>query len=205
MKIISDFKDYYDVGMQHGFDPQLPYMRIRKEIKKRQDNSGMMYIGFAGKIYPFFDINSVHFFCSKKPQYIWACEEIPEEFFDEWAKIQNGSRYSARRAKYYYNNAQRLRENLRKRFEETDKLLGLFQKHNTAIFLYKNEHWIVINERLNQFGFQKILPPMEAYQELSMYVGSCMTKPTIEAPPIADKTMAEIKGFDKFSFRKAKK
>jgi len=85
---------------------------------------------------------------------------------------------------------------------------SLFETHKTAIFAFCPSYSrspLIINERLNQYAFQKVLPPMEAFQKLAMYVGSYLTKPTIEEPPISDKIKAEIKGFDKFSFRKEKK
>jgi len=80
----------------------------------------------------------------------------------------------------------------------------VFDRYKTAIFVYRIGRGLVLNERLNQYEFQKVLPPMQAWQELEMYVGSYLTQPVIQEPPISDKIKAEIKGFDKFSFRKDK-
>ena len=49
------------------------------------------------------------------------------------------------------------------------------------------------------------LHPINAFQELAMYVSNCQTQPTIEIPTIPDKTKIELRGFDKYSFRKDKK
>ena len=49
----------------------------------------------------------------------------------------------------------------------------------------------------------RIKDPYTAYQELSMYLGN-MAFPNKPIPTISDEVMAEIKGFNKFSFRKDK-
>ena len=92
-------------------------------------------------------------------------------------------------------------------FEIKDRkeLLELFEQFQTAIFVTQiGEAKVIINDRLNLYHFQKVLPPMEAFQELAMYVGARLTKPVIEEPPISDKIKAEIHGFDQHSFRKGK-
>jgi len=83
--------------------------------------------------------------------------------------------------------------------------LPLFELFKTAIFVHQSgDKSVVLNERLNQYSFQKVLPPMEAFQELATYVGARLTQPVRQDPPLSDEVKAEIHGFDKYSFRKGK-
>jgi hypothetical protein len=234
MQIISDFHDYYDVGMQNGIDPKLPYKRYRCEeeiafTRTRYQSFGhfhccadeyafnFFYIGFAGKIYPVIDSSEN----SYQSDYIFDTDKFDNVFLLGLLERQMQRRYQ--KNKYFsfadYQRRYLRREKDRKdtivRFKESvctlfefrnsTELLSLFERFKTAIFVHKlGEHRIVINERLNQFDLQKILPPMQAFQELEMYVGSYLTQPVIEEPPISDKIKAEIHGFDKYSFRKEK-
>jgi hypothetical protein len=222
MRIISNFKDYYDVGMQYGFDPQLCYERFCKVIhepfrwKSGQRNYKdsfcyhapgfirMYYIGFAGKVYALRDM-STHFEWGGKPSpnYARSFDEITDDYLEKWLVAVGKQCRKMKDAIWSW------RRNFKAGFELANRpeLQGAFEKYNTAIFCYILNHTpdqLFINCGLDTFGFQKILPPFEAYQELSMYVGTHIQRPMMEAPPIDDKTMAEIKGFDKYSFRKPK-
>ena len=223
MRIISDFHDYYDVGMQNGVDPQLPYRRFRKEESIHFPNAGwrsfgqkivyyvnrgyfLFYVGFAGKVWPCMDTA----FNTDEPSFCFDPFAIGESFFVEVGKKCGHwlcRRFHPLREKDIQTVANGVKDEIIECFEFKHKseLLDLFEQFKTAIFVYQlGSETIVINERLNQYGFQKVLPPMLAFQELEMYVGACLTKPTIEEPPIPDKIKAEIHGFDKYSFRKDK-
>jgi hypothetical protein len=69
MKIVSDFKDFYDIGMSLGHDHELLYVRKREELQNNYEfekyrfNSGWgqtfknissssYTVGFCGKVYP---------------------------------------------------------------------------------------------------------------------------------------------------------
>jgi len=220
MRIISDFHDYYDIGMQSGVDPQLPYMRFRREEEITLYGRGffnssyfddycagkynLLFIGFAGKIYPTFEYaNDLN-----EKVYIFDLDEIPLKYFEH---IIGDAIENCGRSKSYKRESQQLLVRLKNDIEimwaykDHQYLLDLFDRFKTAIFIYYLEgETVIINERLNQYNFQKVLPPMQAFQELAMYVGSYLTKLVIEEPPLSDKVKAEIHGFDKFSFRKAK-
>ena len=220
MQIISDFHDYYDIGMQNGIDPQLPYRRFRREepVQFPEDHHRRpfgwqaswlsryfrcFYFGFAGKIYSCMDIalNEI------EPSLCFDSDLIDDSLLFELVKKRHGCWYMSGSGKYQKRTMKRIREDVNKCFEfkNAPELLDLFEKFQTAIFVYKlGSKTIVIDERLNLYHFQKVLPPMEAFQELAMYVGARLTKPVIEEPPISDKIKAEIHGFDKHSFRKAK-
>jgi len=225
MRIISDFKDYYDCGMQYGTDNQLPYRRFREvipvsfEIMNRNRNPCYLtyvYVGFAGKVWtciPASSTSMVRLTSERLPlvlqghshAFSYDLDSLDDGFyqnyFDEVCRKKFRQDIHAHHIKQY-------KKTVADAFcfdNEMHLLTELFEKHKTAIFVYiRGDKNVIINERLNLLDFQKVMPPMQAYQELSMYVGSYLTKPTIEEPPISDKIRAEIKGFDKFSFRKEK-
>ena len=220
MRIISDFQDYYDIGMQNGIDPQLPYRRFRREEavhfynpsdrrpwhQRFSPSNGyskhfrFFYIGFAGKVWSCIDV----FPNAAELSLYFDPNQIDDSFFIK--AVEND--YPSRQPKWLKQHwIKRLKDRITECFEHktTPELLDLFEQFKTAIWVWRmGNSTIVINERLNLYSFQKILPPMQAFQELAMYVGSYLTKPVIEEPPISDQIKAEIKGFDKHSFRKEK-
>lgn len=60
---------------------------------------------------------------------------------------------------------------------------------------------IAFNCSLKQYEFYRIFPPFQAFQEINMWLSN-QAVPIKPIPEIPDETMAEIKGFDKWSFRK---
>ena len=221
MRIISDFHDYYDVGMQNGIDPKLPYKRFRREedvairlprwgsavrysgwsLEYYEDHSSIIFLGFAGTVYPVV----VHFVDAGKIAYFFDHDKIPDDFF--YGLLEYRWSWRRRPEKDRANLLTQAKKELLEIFElKSDPgITRLFNVFKTAIFVYRlGDKKVVLNERLNQYDFPRILPPMQAFQELEMYVGSYLTQPVIEEPPISDKIKAEIHGFDKFSFRKAK-
>ena len=231
MQIISDFHDYYDIGMQNGIDPQLPYRRFRREERINwhhklcelhypslyddycADKNRIVFFGFAGKIYPALE----HINDSDETVYIFDLDRMEMKSFDDAVRRKNifddavrrmldcGRTKSRKRAEQ--DSLVQFTRDLKEMFtlKNDQRLLSLFDEFNTAIYVWWMEsQQVIINERLNLYHFQKVLPPMEAFQELAMYVGARLTKPVIEEPPISDKIKAEIHGFDKHSFRKGK-
>lgn len=66
-------------------------------------------------------------------------------------------------------------------------------------------YYVSSNVELKQYGFQSVVPPYQAYQEISMYFGGPLAVPMKPIPEMDDDTMRDSKGFDKFSFRKDKR
>lgn len=93
--------------------------------------------------------------------------------------------------------------------EVSDLFLGneVFLEYDCPIFhimttgRYGNKADLVLNPKLDALGFQKIVDPFTAYQELSMFLGSVLVK---EQNPdqVSDRSMARAKGFDDWSFRR---
>lgn len=107
------------------------------------------------------------------------------------------------------------------RFEE------FFDRYKTPIFMFENirtgypdytnrefdEHclpierdkvWkLTLNPNLLSVGFQKIVDPNTAIQELRMYLSNILTTNNTPQMPVgSDEVIAASKGFDKYSFRK---
>jgi len=224
MRIISKFHDYYDSARGLDLEQAPIYIRKTEEFEwSWSDESERLYyfwersyskslyiksgvIGFAGKI---------HKYCTYEWSYPYT-DEPPQKLFSEkrdvlWSPLTN-----------YYNERYKgvdflVKRSFRKEQQkinqwydrEDKKFTNIFNKYNTAIFHIKPGNLVgtdcklIINPILKNLEFYKILPPAQAYQELSMWVNN-IAEPRKEIPAIDDKTMAEIKGFDKYSFRKDK-
>ncbi len=70
----------------------------------------------------------------------------------------------------------------------------------------KRNEWIIGTEttllpQLKQYKFAKAVPPMQAFQEISMYLGQ-LDLAEDNTVTIADKYLAQGKGFDCYSFKK---
>jgi hypothetical protein len=60
---------------------------------------------------------------------------------------------------------------------------------------------VEFNARLKPYEFYRVFDPFRTFQEISMFLGG-LAVPQKPIPVPSDKIMAEIKGFDKWSFRK---
>lgn len=68
---------------------------------------------------------------------------------------------------------------------------------------HENSHRFTLNYNatLSEIDFIRVIDPYTAFQEIQMFLGG-MAQPEKPIPAIPDEVMAEIKGFDRFSFRK---
>lgn len=234
MRIISSYKDYYDGGMSLDQDRDIHYVREKqvKDLGTNPKNmpvwpirtwgygignthhSREWIVGFCNKIYPVFEfykkdsVESTFCFtlkdiddCFKKA----LCEKQYEMWSD--SKIKYNSKnwtpfgvYTGRRDYWV------------KLFEEfhqiQDKHESLFQENKSPIFHYRCNHrkrnWtLTLNPCLKDIEFYRVIPVYDAYQQLVMFMNN-MANPEKAIPAVDDTIMAEIKGFDKHSFRKLK-
>lgn len=227
MRIQSNFKDYYDVGMKFGQDQTLIYKRYESKVEiqpirlpdytnyssyngpKIELESNI--IGFAGNTYPF-----VKLLITPKGKTFNTTEERQNTKFlyslGELDEQVDKNCPDNLKHEYHNNNCVITHKLSRIMFEKFFKKNGqhpYFEKYNCPIFYYKVEntfdkkYYLVINGAIGQFNFIKIFDPYQAYQELAMYLGN-IAKPCKPIPKLDDKTMCEIKGFNKYSFRKDK-
>jgi len=232
MKIISKFKDYYDIGLSYGVDEKLRLERIRSEfpfsfcsynpISFIHAKDGLNcrysfyfeYIGFCGKVYPL-----VHLYLyersKKNKQFFYKLLE--EQFFytkddlDTFMK-QNIKDISELKKTGIYNYGDSLnkcftsfyihkQESIEKVFHDKEiayfAIKQYYEKNERNHYLIK--HNLIIYPELKTYKFVQVKKPMQAFQEISMYIGS--VEP--EVTRIQDKYLAQSKGYDCYSFRKA--
>ena len=228
MRIISPkFHDYYDISLQYGTDPNLVYVRQPEVVPYKHSFHGFGYykgsswrsefslhqyscegftIGFCGKAYFGFKI------CDR---YIYSIEDLDEFVSTQHKKLQENynEKNTGKARKYrWWGSAEATREyydRLFKRYQEyTDAYKEVFYKLNCPIFVVNWDSYgqhVTKNACLKNYEFQRIIDPYTAYQEISMFVGGVLAGQGKEIPIPDDKTMVEIKGFNKWSFRKEPK
>lgn len=177
------------------------------------------FIGFCGKIYP---VVVVDFGDSEDSvQEIYYVGRDDEKLYE---RIDNYNRKMSRQRVFSGFNDRELDFLMGKTPEDSwwkrytfitpFKLEEFFIKYETPIFLFEQLEWrythnsqnrwrLTKNVCLKDFGFQKIVDPFTAFQEISMFFNSTLTNLKTPVMPVGDdKVLAASKGFDKWSFRK---
>lgn len=273
MRIISQFKDYYDNMIVHGSDPNIVYMRkteviedvndlkfkiLDKGILKNKNNYSIHIpchliikrnprkylqsynvifdkflptysLWFCGKIYHFFEFDGVMFYdLSKLSSYITSDEfqrEITDINFPELKHIDKDlieENFNQKNIGFYselgssvlgYDSWEFAKNN--RYIKDQNQIDKVFIEINSPYFVDKDvpmytrarrSNILIINPNLKQYNFEKIIDPMTAYQEISMFVGNQLAKQK-DPDPIntgGDKILASEKGFDQWSFRTKK-
>jgi hypothetical protein len=216
MRIISDFHDYYDCGQKLDLDKQTLY--IRKQQTEEHSwifpkiNIWYNYdpvfelsvLGFCGKLYPLFKLHapypSINVLCCYKMEQI-------DSFIQTYYKKEVIDQYFAS-PKYKHAIRVMNRTDFEKFFKKWNLHVGKYEKHYTKTFEEQrcpifviNKDSIHYNQQLKPLDFAKIFDPMKAYQEINMFMNN-LAVPIKPIPKINDVTMAKVKGFDKYSFRK---
>lgn len=188
MKILSDFHDYYDIT---SMDNSVLYLRKRIKhpwsklpivFKNLYRYNQALLIGFCGEIYPLYRYTQLQELKETLILKSYNLEDLP---FEDWT----------------LKSLKKLKEEIK--YLNTS---NIFIEHETPIFVvdYINSHFI-INPRLKDYGFQTIFDPIQAYQEIEMYIGNILLPKDKESVPLTDKEKIISKGFDlKTSFRKDK-
>jgi len=219
MRIKSPFKDYYD-GLQHSFFSQEP-LYVRKTTEEPYDGklyAGKTYIsfglsngltisyisiGFCGKVY-----NIIRFHREKYNIYSHdTCSAI-------CYNIDDVDKFIGSLEQEVINWYHRIKwkKSLRQEFMEyfvtkniNDDELCSYQM---PVFVIepdgRNYKTLISNPRLTNYEFFRVFDPYQTWQELEMFLSN-QAAPEKPIPKIDDKTMAEAKGFNKYSFRKDKK
>lgn len=228
MRIISDFKDYYDslAEYEKGDYKTRMYIRNEKELKVIAGELGslayrnytkhvtngdrhvflrLQYIIFCGKVYPFIearaDANSWNTFTTSM---YYTIDSLLNEF--------PGIKKDIKRKYFFESSLSELMEN------PLPDLTELCVKHNTPVILYdpsnnykstaainNNLVEITINPNLSKLEFYKHLSHFEAYQALDNFVNNVLVSDKMPEYPRTDVEKLESHGFDKkTSFRKPK-
>lgn len=230
MRIVSSFKDYYDGVMGAGMDLTRLYVR-EPAVEERpaghpyvgrvwEDNVKMVLrvVGFCGQQYLAVEVEAPrvagtpHKVCydlADIDAFVAAHydEADQDRYYDKTAHRWD-RRPRAGSWPWFYN-----RRGLHKMFTDfppakpetfTDRRCPVFLAEPADIFDTNRGAVVTWNACLKPVEFFRKYPPFEAYQEIAMWLGN-LADPAKPIPAIDDVTMAEAKGFDKFSFRKDKK
>jgi hypothetical protein len=171
-------------------------------------------LGFCGKIYGVLKLVKKHRINSPN-EVVAFCYNIDEadafiktHFKEEQVEIYLGKHdnWSWRRiqSKWTYHHNRKMFVKFFSDIEEKkNKYEKLFLDNEAPIFVAKHggAHGVTWNAMLKPFEFYRIMEPYTAYQEISMYLGG-LAAPQKKMPDISDEDMRDIKGFDKWSFRK---
>jgi hypothetical protein len=229
MRIISAEHDYYDCVQRVDHDRSVIYQRhpVRTEWERKDwafpespfpeilhlgNNSmqvTMRIVGFCGKIYPLIEMSLDSM---TQPAACWSLADVDAYLKsvlidDAWKEYcDDNKKYKRRR---WYDLSGR-RKRCREFFDECKKkessFTGLFEKHKCPIFVATWKFFESVfeaNALLAPLGFYRVFDTNRAWMEISQYVSN-QALPIRPIPKLDDKTLAEAKGFDKYSFRKDK-
>lgn len=187
------------------------------------------HIGFCGKIYTCLEMVPAKYGDLKTKEarahrrWCYTLEDV-DSFVKANFKAEDFENYCTkgyRQNPWYYNDRRFQFESFFKKNEEyeqsVERRAAPFFENLRPIFVAvydpvyeKVGKWnsvqtssgkIVYNGPLKQYEFYRLFPPFQAFQEINMWLSN-QAVPIKPIPEIPDETMAEIKGFNKWSFRK---
>lgn len=225
MRIVSSFRDYYDCMQAYGQDQTTLYVRETKKVKLRSNCSRQPFtidntivasniIGFCGKVYKCLCLSPYY---KNESFFLYNTEDV-DKYIREHGSDKLNERYfgksgSGRSRSYWRYWGDITRVATEKYFEKQGQAEPYFEKffieYRCPVWVirdiysrWNSEETLVINDRLNQYNFFRVFDAPSAFQEITMYFGSVLAAPEKPIPDVSDEDMAEIKGFNKWSFRK---
>lgn len=219
MKIISKFKDYYDGVASYGIDKSKIFIRNTELIDhdfskdfRYKYNSKFDIIGFCGKLYPFISYIPFNQDCFND---MLSNRDIKKRvLYNDIIKydlIEEKKEDYLYNTNYFYKKKKREKKNINKLinfindYTNNKELLDLFIKYKTPIFWYgfssRNGN-ILINPPLKKLGFQTMIDPVTAFQQIEMFLGNELATEYQGNVPVGnDEVVGNSKGFDRYSFR----
>jgi hypothetical protein len=213
VRLHSDFHDYYDHSIGYGIDEKVHYNRFTKpvDINLRSQSDRPIHrrsgiLGFCGKLFPFIQLSRY----DKKRHFDWEDEydgKLVEEYYalslDEYnQKDEDWYEYSD---DIGYAGDIRLKQFFVDWRTENDKLFVELKSPVWIMRFYQESPNGLLNPRLSDFGFERIVDAFTAFQEISMYLANILIEQkTLES--VDDEYRIQQHGFDiKESFRNTKK
>ncbi len=221
MRIISKYQDYYDCGLAYGVDTDLYFKRTKEELgnydikrwyRTRKDKifieNGEVY--FCGRKYPFKVVAKLKEGPGPIPLTEVSSLTCDYEFFYDLESFREAEEEMDLKYSFLPYRLNHLKEY----FRVVDVDIEEFKKRNAPYFTktalpnpsniketeYSTETNLPI---LKNFQFSKVFSPYEAFQEISMFLGSMKTnEPECE---IDEKYRKAGHGMDCTSFRNTKK
>lgn len=179
-------------------------------------------VGFCGRIYPVLHLHQTSWNYATVEAVCHTLVEV-DAFIESHYRDKEIEEYKTKlkrrhwRMRYWDSNLTRtsFEKFFNKCEEQKDAFAQMFLDHQCPVFVAhcQRPRWlgfkrwvegeITWNGSLREHQFVRLFDPYTAFQEISMFMGN-LAVPLKPIPEISDKTMAEAKGFDKFSFRKPK-
>lgn len=215
MRIISNFKDYYDGVMKQGMDREVVYVRENKDVDLGRTldlgfsttHTGSyhsvetLFLGYCGAIYRVYVIATSRRSGFQDWRYVTYNYE---DFKSIMIEHGFGSKYEFSENRWWPGSYQRFRD------FDTNKLKDLFHRFQTPLFLIHNIHTyrapdktrITLGPCLKDLDFQRVKDSYTTYQDIFQYVAGTLNKRENDMVKISDKDKIHKHGFDKWSFRK---
>ena len=170
------------------------------------------FVGFCGKVYPLLKFNWTERVHQEHSQCAYNTDDIIKilKAYDKCNKTKKLANFlnkpdKKRRWSYYADRTQFKFESMQKYFDKWtgSELFGdYFIEHNIPTFsIIPESKKLILNSRLLDYEFQKIMDSYTAYQEIEMFMGGVLGLIEPDITNIEDKYLAEAKGFDEWSFK----
>ena len=209
-RVVSDRTIYGGSYIRHGY---------RKDNTPYRVTFYYNHVGFCGVIYPFVHIQIEKIVKQKRTPYYEHEQDIylweSEDFKNKLLLLGIDSEEISLSKTWIGNTwrSQNILKIMQDFFlsdrEDSKKLLDTHKEVYFVVEHYcieENEHTflkekITLLPQLKQYKFAKAVPPMQAFQEISMYLGKLHSVED-NTVTIEDKYLAKGKGFDCYSFKK---
>lgn len=206
-------RDYYDCAMSMGIDPNIVFLRNRRECRDVPvEKAGGSLLNYRLEAMPY-TMGLIHNYAVVLCGTVYRGAELECEYF--WSADKLRAKIAGiKSARLAIRSRQRakFRMTLDEWFTPFDVSTHLREymirnKYSIMLEADPREHWeervFKINrDGLKEIGFAKAVDPYTAYQELSMWIGGILGGTSPEIVRIKDdKVLAENHGFDRFSFR----
>lgn len=248
MRILTNFKDYYDAALAYGADERIVYNRKSDiydrpphdwefteipvhytsghntptlQLRKFHLNLIPVKVYLAGIEYHGIGVKKVtgqsEFFGTLDEQWFWNIDDYIaylKEFKIDLKEVKTQNKRKRRYGKrepYWFSHPY-YREGAEKWFnvERPDQYRETFivRKVPIATSHQPNHGWHVnetveFNGSIGKFHFYRRMDSFQTYQELDMFVAGTMTQEDNPMAGIDDVHLAQAKGFDCYSFKKA--
>ncbi|MEJ2498771.1 MAG: hypothetical protein P8Y46_05565 [Sulfurovaceae bacterium] len=175
---------------------------------------------FCGKAYPLVYIktesitkeNKKFIYKSVDENYCYSVEEVDKYISNHHMPLSE-LKDDYETMGYSYWQAKDFKTYVKNHFTQTfEKTLALFELYKKPYFYIESKYWInekgidcisintILLPQLKQYKFVNVVPPMQAFQEISMYLGA-LDLVEEQTVCIEDKYLAQAKGFDCYSFK----
>lgn len=202
MRIISKFRDYYDIGQSLGFDSDIVYVRNLVDLGSKDYDARSFWYACSG----YGDAVPVYIgFCGK----IYFALRFPSRGYNTWKTFHGDDatvEYRRNRLMLKQSSSWLERRELEEMRKAESKYLSWFHEHKVPIFAVWGcrAEFAALNPPLGDLEFFRVFDPWSAYQEIAMFIGGVLGSSERATVDIEDKYRIAVHGYDSGSFRAPK-